>query len=108
MILSGGLNIYSREVEQTIEAVPGVREVAVVAGPDADFGECVVAYVACRPGVSVTAATILAHCRAQIASYKKPKHIVFVEYLPRNVNGKVLKTALRARVARDVARTDAP
>jgi acyl-CoA synthetase (AMP-forming)/AMP-acid ligase II len=102
MILSGGLNIYSREVEQTIEALPGVREVAVVAGPDADFGECVVAYVACRPGMTVTAADILAQCREQIASYKKPKHIIFVEQLPRNVNGKVVKTELRQRAAQDM------
>ncbi len=102
MILSGGLNIYSREVEQTIEALPGVREVAVVAGPDADFGECVVAYVACRPDMPVTAEAILAQCRDQIASYKKPKHILFVEQLPRNVNGKVLKTDLRQRAASDI------
>ena len=107
MILSGGLNIYSREVEQTIEALPGVREVAVVGGPDADFGECVVAYVACRPDMMVTAEDILAQCRDQIASYKKPKHIRFVEQLPRNVNGKVLKTALRQRAAADITGTTA-
>ena len=102
MIVSGGLNIYSREVEQIIEALPGVREVAVIAGPDADFGECVVAYVARRPEMEVTAEAILAQCREQIASYKKPKHIVFVEQLPRNVNGKVVKAELRQRAAADI------
>jgi long-chain acyl-CoA synthetase len=102
MILSGGLNIYSREVEQAIESLPGVREVAVVAGPDAAYGECVVAYVACRPGRAVTADEVIAHCRAQIASYKKPKHVFIVERLPRNVSGKVRKADLRARAARDV------
>jgi long-chain acyl-CoA synthetase len=102
MILSGGLNIYSREVEQAIEALPGVREVAVVAGPDAAYGECVVAYVACLPGRGITAEEVVAHCREHIASYKKPKHVFMVERLPRNVNGKVRKADLRARAARDV------
>jgi long-chain acyl-CoA synthetase len=107
MILSGGLNIYSREVEQAIESLPGVREIAVVAGPDAAYGECVVAYVACRPGMIVTADDVTAHCRKQIASYKKPKYVFVVDHLPRNVNGKVLKTELRSRAARDVCATSA-
>lgn len=102
MILSGGLNIYCREVEQAIEALPAVREAAVVAGPDAAYGECVVAYVACRPGMHVTADAVVAHCREQLASYKKPRHVFVVEQLPRNVNGKVLKADLRARAAREV------
>jgi long-chain acyl-CoA synthetase len=103
MILSGGLNIYSREVEQAIEALPGVQEVAVVAGPDDAFGECVVAYVVRRPGAAVTAEDILEHCRTQIASYKKPKHIFFVDQLPRNAHGKILKTALRQHAAVDIS-----
>lgn len=107
MILSGGLNIYCREVEQAIESLPGVREVAVVAGPDAAYGECVVAYVACRPGMSVTAEEVIARCREQIASYKKPKHVFVVDRLPRNVNGKVVKSELRSRAARDVSETRA-
>jgi len=104
MILSGGLNIYSREVEQALEAVPAVREVAVVAGPDEDFGESVVAYVALKPGRTATADALVAHCRDYIAGYKKPKHVFFVDALPRNVNGKVVKAELRERAARDVGR----
>lgn len=103
MILSGGLNIYSREVEQALEAAPAVREVAVVAGPDEEFGECVVAYVALKPGATATASALTEHCRDRIASYKKPKHIFFVDALPRNVNGKVLKVALRDRAAQEIA-----
>lgn len=103
MILSGGLNIYSREVEQALEAAPAVREVAVVAGPDAEFGECVVAYVALKPEASATAEALIDHCRDRIASYKKPKHVFFTETLPRNANGKVTKVALRDRTACDIA-----
>lgn len=87
MILSGGLNIYCREVEQAIESLPALREVAVVAGPDAAYGECVVAYVARRPGLEVTPDEVIAHCREQIASYKKPKHVFIIDQLPRNVSG---------------------
>ena len=100
MILSGGLNVYSREVEVALERHPAVRETAVVAGPDPEFGECVVAYVALRPGRDATADALIDHCRDHIASYKKPKHVVFVDTLPRNVNGKVLKGELRDRAAR--------
>ena len=103
MILSGGLNIYSREVEQAIESLEAVREVAVVAGPDAEFGECVVAYVAARPGMAVTVDDVVARCRERIASYKKPKHVFLVDELPRNATGKVLKTELRVRAESDVA-----
>jgi len=107
MILSGGLNIYSREVEQAIETLDAVREVAVVAGPDREFGECVVAYVAPRPGLTVTEEEVVARCRQEIASYKKPKHVFVVDELPRNATGKVLKTALRDRAAADVAESAA-
>ncbi len=107
MILSGGLNIYCREVEQAIESLPNVREVAVVAGPDAAYGECVVAYVACRPGMHITPDEVIASCREQIASYKKPKHVFMIEQLPRNVSGKVLKAELRTQAAADILAADA-
>ncbi len=97
MILSGGLNIYCREVEQAIESHPSVREAAVVAGPDADYGECVVAYVASRPGMDITSEEVITRCREHIASYKKPKHVFIVDQLPRNVNGKVMKAELRSQ-----------
>ncbi len=103
MILSGGLNIYSREVEQALEAASAVREVSVVAGPDADFGECVVAYVALKPETVATAEALIDHCRDRIASYKKPKFVFFLDALPRNANGKVTKVALRDQAARELA-----
>ena len=102
MILSGGLNIYSREVEIALEAAAPVREVAVVAGPDNEYGECVVAYVALKPDATATAGGLIDHCRDRIASYKKPKHVIFMDALPRNANGKILKTELRERAAQDI------
>jgi len=97
MILSGGYNIYSREVEMALESHPAVGEVAVVAGPDAEFGECVVAWVVLRPAVRASAEDLIAHCRERIASYKKPRHVFFIDVLPRNVSAKIAKAELRER-----------
>lgn len=97
MIVSGGLNIYSREVEDAIGSHPAVGEVAVVAGPDREFNECVVAFVAPRPGAAIDAEAVVGHCRERLASYKKPRHVFVLAALPRNANGKVLKTELRER-----------
>lgn len=95
MVLSGGYNIYSKEVELTILEHPAVKDVAVIAVPDATFGEAVAAYVEIADGATVDAAAIIEHCRQRIASYKKPKHVFFVQSLPRNSLGKVLKAQLR-------------
>jgi len=103
MIISGGLNIYSREVEQAIEAMPGVAEVAVVGAPDAQFGEAVCAYVVRRDGADIDAGGVVEHCRRELASYKKPKHVFFMEKLPRNASGKVLKPELRKLAVAEVA-----
>jgi acyl-CoA synthetase (AMP-forming)/AMP-acid ligase II len=109
MILSGGFNIYSKEVEQTILEVEGVADVAVVGAPDEIYGEAVAAFVELDPKKQApTADDIIAHCRQSIASYKKPKYVVFVDAMPRNAVGKILKheLATRARseaVAKDVA-----
>jgi long-chain acyl-CoA synthetase len=96
MILSGALNIYSKEVEQAILAHPAVADVAVVGVPDPQFGEAVVAFVELRAKANATEEQIVEHCRSLIASYKKPKRVYF-ERLPRNAQGKVLKDELRAR-----------
>lgn len=103
MILSAGLNIYSREVEIALESHPDIAEAAVVAGPDAAYGECVVAFVAPRDGAALSPDAVIAHSRETIAGYKKPKHVVVLDRLPRNANGKVIKTELRARAERDLA-----
>jgi len=99
MIISGGFNIYSKEVEQTIAELPGVSDVAVVGVPDDLYGEAVVAYVEIHAGAVLEAQTVIAHCRARIASYKKPRDVHFVSELPRNSTGKVLKRLLHQPVA---------
>ena len=97
MILSGGMNISSREVEEVVASHPAVREVAVTGEPDPRFGERVVAWVVPEPGVEVGADEIISHVAQEAASYKKPKVVRFVDSLPRSPSGKVLKRALRAQ-----------
>ena len=94
MIISGVYNVYPREVEETIEGCPGVSEVAVVGLPDAEFGERVVAAVV-REDPDLTAEKVLGCCREGLAGYKKPRQVAFVEELPRNALGKVLKHRVR-------------
>ena len=98
LIISGGSNIYPREVEETLLHAPGVAEVAVVGEPDAEWGENVVAFVVLQAGTDVTEAALDAHCLAEIARFKRPKRYIFVSALPKNNYGKVLKTELRARL----------
>jgi acyl-CoA synthetase (AMP-forming)/AMP-acid ligase II len=96
MIISGGENIYPREVEEAIYHHPAVAEVAVVGMPDPRWGESVKAFVACKPGMAATEEEIIAHCRTLIASYKKPKRVEFIDALPRLPNKKIDKKQLRA------------
>jgi long-chain acyl-CoA synthetase len=94
MVISGGTNIYPREVEEALLTHPHVTEVSVIGRPDPEWGESVVAFVVCRQPLSV--AELDAHCLDQVARFKRPKHYHFVEALPKNNYGKVLKTELRA------------
>ena len=94
LIISGGSNIYPREVEEALLLHPAVSEVSVIGRPDAEWGESVVAYVV--PRAPVTAAELDAHCLEHIARFKRPKIYRFVDALPKNNYGKVLKTELRA------------
>jgi acyl-CoA synthetase (AMP-forming)/AMP-acid ligase II len=96
MIISGGENIYSWEVEEALRAHPDVADVAVIAVPDRVWGESVKACVQMRPGRLATDVDLIEYARSKIASYKKPKSIDFVEALPRLFNGKIDKKALRA------------
>jgi long-chain acyl-CoA synthetase len=101
LVISGGSNIYPREVEEVLLTAPGVAEVAVVGAPDPEWGEVVVAFVVRQPGTGstvATEATLDAHCLAHIARFKRPKRYVFTDSLPKNNYGKVLKTALRERL----------
>lgn len=94
LIISGGTNIYPREVEEALLSHPGVREVAVIGVPDPDWGENVVAFVVPTSGQG-DASILDKHCRERIARFKRPKQYVFVTDLPKNNYGKVLKTELR-------------
>ncbi len=95
MVLSGGYNIYSKEVELVLQQHPAVQDAAVIGVPDAIYGEAVAAFIELRPGASATEEDIIAHCRDLIAGYKKPKHVRFLSSLPRNSTGKVQKFELR-------------
>jgi acyl-CoA synthetase (AMP-forming)/AMP-acid ligase II len=95
MMISGGFNIYAREVEDALHAHPAVDEVAVLGLPDAEWGEVVAAFVVRRPGQTSDAETLTRHCAELIAGYKKPRVIEFVDALPRNHAGKVAKNDLR-------------
>ncbi len=95
MIISGGENIYSVEVENALSSHATVLECAVVGVPDEQWGEAVKALVVVRPGMQATEDELIAHCREQIAGYKVPRSIDFLELLPKSASGKVLKRELR-------------
>ena len=95
LIIRGGFNIYPRDVEEVLYGHPAVMETAVVGVPDAKMGEEVRAYVVLRPGETVSADELLAHARDHLARYKTPKDVVFLDALPKNPIGKILKKDLR-------------
>lgn len=95
MVISGGINIYPREVENVIAAIHGVREVAVVGLPDSEWGEALHAFVVSGAGAALNGDIITAACRAQLSGYKVPRGVSFVDDLPKNGAGKILKTELR-------------
>ncbi|WP_313950451.1 AMP-binding protein [Accumulibacter sp.] len=95
VIISGGSNIYPREVEEVLLRHAAVAEVSVVGRPSAEWGEEVVAFVVCRPGMAAPIEELDALCLDAIARFKRPKDYLFVAALPRNNYGKVLKTELR-------------
>ena len=97
MIISGGLNIYPKEIESELELLVNVAEAAVFGVPHPDFGEAVVAAVITVAGAVLDERTIIADLRARLAGYKLPKRILVMDELPRNSMGKVQKTRLRAQ-----------
>ncbi len=99
LIITGGLNVYPREVENAIDGLPGVAESAVVGVPHPDFGEAVIAAVVAGPGAGPGEAGIIAGVKEQLAGFKVPKRVFMLAELPRNAMGKVEKTALRTRYA---------
>jgi acyl-CoA synthetase (AMP-forming)/AMP-acid ligase II len=95
MVITGGMNVYPREVENVIGSMPGVREVAVVGKPDGEWGESLHAFVVPISSGAVNADAILSVCRERLSGFKVPRDISFLSELPRNVGGKILKTTLR-------------
>jgi malonyl-CoA/methylmalonyl-CoA synthetase len=95
MVISGGYNVYPREIELLLDELPGVRESAVFGIPHPDFGEAVMAAIVPGPGAQLSEAAVIAHVKSRLANFKVPKRVVFVSELPRNTMGKVLKNELR-------------
>ena len=104
MIISGGENIYPREIEEVLIQHEAVREVAVIGVPDPQWGEAIKAVVARLPGQTATEEELISFCKNNIASYKKPKSIDFVDELPKNNYGKILKRDLRAKYWKEKTR----
>jgi malonyl-CoA/methylmalonyl-CoA synthetase len=96
LVITGGYNVYPKEVEMVIDALPGVYESAVIGLPDSDFGEAVTAVVVTSSD-TLAAEAVVGHVKETLANYKVPKHVFFVDALPRNTMGKVMKNELRAR-----------
>jgi malonyl-CoA/methylmalonyl-CoA synthetase len=95
LIITGGYNVYPKEIEALLDEIEGVVESAVIGVPHADFGEAVTAVVVPRPGANLTESSIIAQLKSSIANFKIPKRVHFVEDLPRNTMGKVQKNLLR-------------
>jgi long-chain acyl-CoA synthetase len=95
MVITGGENVYSSEVEQALYQHPGVSECAVVGIPDVTYGEALLAVIVPARGHELTTEAMIAHCRGRIGGYKIPRHMVFVPQLPKSAMGKILKTELR-------------
>lgn len=95
MIISGGENIYPAEIEEILYQMPEILECAVIGIPDKDWGESVKAIVVTKPNHTLTAEQVIDYCKQHLASYKKPKMVEFIDELPRNASGKVLKYVLQ-------------
>jgi acyl-CoA synthetase (AMP-forming)/AMP-acid ligase II len=105
MIISGGENIYSPEIERVLAEHPAVMEVAVIGVPDDRWGEVVKAVVALEPGATATEDELVGYCREHLAHFKCPRSVDVLEALPRNPTGKILKRELRAPYWQDRDRT---
>ena len=102
MVIRGGENVYPREVEEYLFRHPAIQDVQVVGVPDAKYGEELCAWIVLQPGAALEAESVRAFCRDQIAHYKIPRHIRFVEGFPTTVTGKVQKFAMRAAMIEEL------
>jgi malonyl-CoA/methylmalonyl-CoA synthetase len=98
-VITGGFNVYPKEIEDEIDAIPGVFESAVIGVPHKDFGEGVTAVVVRSKDTVVDEKAILAALEGRLAKFKLPKRVIFVDELPRNTMGKVQKNVLREKFA---------
>jgi len=105
MIISGGVNIYPAEIEAVLHAHPAVLDAAVIGVPDDQWGESVKAVVMKRPGHEVGEAELVEFCASRLAGYKKPRSVDFVDELPRDAAGKLLKRLIRAPYWEGAGRT---
>jgi long-chain acyl-CoA synthetase len=101
MIISGGTNIYPAEIEEVLHSNPNVQEAAVIGVPDEKWGESVKAIVVLKPGQTVSEQEIIEYCKERMASHKKPRSVDFIDDLPRNPSGKVLKRVIRQQYWKD-------
>jgi len=108
MYISGGENVYPAEVEQVLYHIDGVAEAAVIGVPDAKWGECGMAILVLKPGCVLEAAAVIAHCQANLAKFKVPRQVAFIDMLPRNAAGKVLKRELREMFGQPSPQTPLP
>lgn len=101
MIISGGSNIYPAEIEETLHSHPKIQEAAVIGVPNEKWGESIKALVVLKPGETATEEEIIEYCKANAADYKKPRSVDFVDDLPRNPSGKILKRIIRKEYWKD-------
>ena len=99
MVISGGMNVYSKEIESVLYRHPAVLEAAVICVPDEKWGEIVTAVIALKPGREASERELVDLCRASLAGYKKPRKVFFLDELPKNPSGKILKRVLRKNLA---------
>jgi len=104
MIISGGVNIYPAEIEEVLYRHPDVFDVGIIGVPDPDWGEKIVAYVVRQPGAGLDEEGVVRHVSENLASYKKPREVVFVDELPYSPSGKLLKRELREMYKRAAER----
>ncbi len=100
LIITGGFNVYPKEIESEIDALPGVAESAVIGCPHPDFGEGVTAIIVCKPGADLSEKAVIGVLEQRLAKFKLPKRVIFMDDLPRNTMGKVQKNVLRDRHAK--------
>jgi long-chain acyl-CoA synthetase len=105
MIVTGAENVYPIEVEEVLAAHPGIADVAVIGVPDERWGETVKAVVVPAPGADLTEDEVIAYARERLAGFKRPRSVDFVDALPRNPSGKILKKDLRAPYWEGLGRT---